>query len=554
MGNKVSVDEAAQILRGLKKNAAPVAQTVSVDEAAQVLRGLKSNTPEFKQEAPNALEKFGHGMDEAVGGVMQGMLYVDKKLTGNPAYDKYTADRKAAEALYQKGRSDNGQTGIDGWSALGGLAITLPAAGATKGFQGAKILSKAGAKVLGQNAAVGATIGAMQGADNADQRLSNIGLGAAGGAAGAVVGKGLEKIGQAAGRSIAQKATQKTLDAPKNALAQGARNTGYSVPPSYSNPNFFNKTLSKIAGEADLARIASAKNQQITNSLARKSVGIADDQPITPEALGTVRQQAGQAYEVLKTMGTVTTDRRFAKDMNDILKAYTSAGRDFNIAGGDRIRAITDQIKSNTFGTDAALDMVKIVRSEATKAFRAGDSELGLANQQFANAIETQLERALAQNTQVPRAAVQNFINARKVIAKTYSIENALDASGNVSARKLSSTLGKKPLTGELKQAAQFAQVYPQLNNVGVHGGNGITLFDSVAGIGTGAATSNIGALGVALARPAMRAGLNTGVAGKAFGTPSYSNSFLRLLQMIGKESPVLPVAGANASAKDRPK
>ena len=465
-------------------------------------------------------------------------------------YEKLTKNYKNINDNHNTVRKANNQ-GADVTRMGANMLLTAPIAGLGGTLKsGVPLVSKAGAEFLGKNAALGALVGATGVHENNTERLKSMGAGAVGGALGGIAGRGIEKVSQKASQKIAQKATQKALDAPKNALITDARNAGYSVPPSYSNPNFINKSLAKVAGEADLARIASAKNQQVTNNLARKSVGLADDQPITVEALAEVRKQAGQAYKVLNGFGEIQTDRKFAKDLIDITKNYTSAGRDFNVAGGDRIQNIVNQVRSDRFGSDAALNMIKIARSDASAAFRAGDTDLGLANQKLANAIEGQLERAVAQNTKVPRAAVANFINARKVIAKTYSIENALDATGNVSARKLASTLGKKPLTSELKQAAQFSQAYPQLNNIGVHGGNGITLFDSLVGIGGGVATGNPSVAALTLGRPALKAGLNSNMAGKIMGTPSYNSALLELIKKSGMLSPTLPVVGAN-TAKD---
>lgn len=163
-------------------------------------------TMSFKAEAPSALARIGHGMSEAYGGIMQGVHWLgDKtqapinKLLGTNfdtnEYQKTTDEMKQADDVYQKGRKDNGENGVDWWSLGGELAATLPAAAASKGFQGAKILSGAGAKVLAQNSALGGLIGGAHFAENADQRISNATMGAVGGAGGAVVAK---KVGDTA--------------------------------------------------------------------------------------------------------------------------------------------------------------------------------------------------------------------------------------------------------------------------------------------------------------------------------------------------------------------
>ena len=113
-------------------------------------------------------------------------------------YEKFTQQRKDFADLHNARREANNQ-GFD-WVQLGtNLATELPIATLGRGYQGAKILSKAGAKVAGQNALVGAGIGGAGFAENSDTRLSNTAFGGIGGAAGAAAG---EKIGQGIGKAI----------------------------------------------------------------------------------------------------------------------------------------------------------------------------------------------------------------------------------------------------------------------------------------------------------------------------------------------------------------
>lgn len=114
------------------------------------------------------------------------------------SYDRVTRERKAVEDWHDLRRQANDQ-GFD-WGRLGGqIAGTAPMAALGRGYQGAKILSSAGAKVAGQNALVGAGIGGAGYAENSSDRLSNTILGAVGGAAGGAIG---EKIGQGVGKVI----------------------------------------------------------------------------------------------------------------------------------------------------------------------------------------------------------------------------------------------------------------------------------------------------------------------------------------------------------------
>jgi len=58
---------------------------------------------------------------------------------------------------------------------------------------------------------------------------------------------------------------------------------------------------------------------------------------------------------------------------------------------------------------------------------------------------------------------LQRFREARQTIAKTYSVENALNVkTGTIDAKKLAAQLQKgKPLSGELKQVGEFGTAFP---------------------------------------------------------------------------------------------
>lgn len=140
-----------------------------------------------KPEAPSLLVKIGHGAEQALGGLAQGYHWLGDKLQkplndyfgthfDTNEYRKVTNQMKEADALYQKGRAANGDTGTD-WGSLSGEVL----AGAPLGLGGMG-RSLLGAAVRG--AVGGAAIGAAQTADNTDQRLGNTALGAIGGAVG----------------------------------------------------------------------------------------------------------------------------------------------------------------------------------------------------------------------------------------------------------------------------------------------------------------------------------------------------------------------------------
>ena len=136
------------------------------------------------------------GVNYAADGISKGINKVAGTNLDTKSYERFTNQRKEVEENHNLRRQENGQ-GFD-WGRLGGqIAGTAPMGALGRGYNGAQILSKAGAGVAAQNAAVGAGIGAAGFAKDADQRKMNTALGGVGGAVGGAVG---EKVGQGVAR------------------------------------------------------------------------------------------------------------------------------------------------------------------------------------------------------------------------------------------------------------------------------------------------------------------------------------------------------------------
>lgn len=182
------------------------------------------------------------GASDLGAGVVQGFSYAGDKLgqglnaalgtnfdTG--AYDRFTNQRKDIQDFHQARRQQAGQ-GYDVARLGGQIAATAPLGALGRGYQGAGILSKAGAGVAAQNAAVGAAIGGAGFAENGKQRLENAALGGIGGAAGAAIG---EKVGQGVSKvarsvkNTGSRAAQQTAQAIDKNLDDALRLHGMSL-------------------------------------------------------------------------------------------------------------------------------------------------------------------------------------------------------------------------------------------------------------------------------------------------------------------------------------
>ncbi|MDQ8938154.1 hypothetical protein [Acinetobacter baumannii] len=203
----------------------------------------KSMQDQAKKAGPTQMwESALLGASDLGAGIMQGFAYAGDKLGqglnsvlgtnfDTNAYKRFTNQRQDIEDFQQARRQQNGQ-GYD-WARLGGqVAATAPLGALGRSYQGANVLSRAGAGVAAQNAAVGAAIGGAGFAGDANQRLDNAVLGGIGGAAGAALG---EKVGQGVSKAVnavrktGSQAAQRTAQAIDKSLDDALRQQGMSL-------------------------------------------------------------------------------------------------------------------------------------------------------------------------------------------------------------------------------------------------------------------------------------------------------------------------------------
>jgi hypothetical protein len=289
-----------------------------------------------------------------------------------------------------------------------------------------------------------------------------------------------------------------------------------------ANPTILNRALEGFSGKAATAQSAAIKNQSVTNDLARKSLGLAEDAPLTKETLAGVRSEVGQAYEAVRGAGTITTDAKYTSELLNISKKYQGASADFPELAKNEIGAVVDAVNKKQFSASSAIDAISILRDKTSAAFSSGDKALGNAYREASAALEDAIDRNLQASGKAD--LLGSFRNARQTIAKTYSVEKALNEStGNVSAQKLAAQLGRgKPLSGELKTAAQFAQAYPKAAQEISSSMPGVSPLDYGFSAGTAMATGNPLALSAVAARPMIRSGILSGPYQKYMTTPDY--------------------------------
>ena len=377
----------------------------------------------------------------------------------------------------------------------------LPAAGVTKGI--GMIPSFARANPIAQSSVLGATSGLM----------TPINTGETGGNLYQEAGKNVA-LGTTLGAALPMAGTLASLVRGKpptpqmEKVVQEARDVGYVIPPTQANPSLVNRLIEGISGKVSTAQNASFRNQEITNKLTAKSLGLPEETVITPEVLQNLRKTAGQAYENLGASGIVKTSPKYIQALDNIepYKDAKKAIQAFNSPEAKPIIDVVDSLKTDSFDVGSALSKIKLLRSDADKAFRAGDSSLYKVNKEAAKVLENTIDNYLANTKQTD--LLSKFRDARQLIAKTYTVEKALNqTTGTVDAKNLAAQLKKgKPLSDELKSVAQFSQAFPKAVQTPEQMGSlpQVSPFDYLAGLVGGTATGGAGAA-AGLVRPALR-------------------------------------------------
>lgn len=375
----------------------------------------------------------------------------------------------------------------------------METAGGQTGNIGAALLATApaafipGAASIAGAAGIGGALGVLTPSASTGEGVANVSLGGALGGVGQKVGSALAgRAGQLLAQRQAGAASASQLNAVRDATLRRAQQAGYVVPPSTVNPTAANRVLESLSGKAATQQAAAAQNQQVTNRLIRQELGLPDDAPLTRDTLNTVRSKAGGVYKDIKASGTINTDKEYTDGLKDIMASIKEVSKDFpgaDVGSNKEVRALVKTLTRQKFGANSAVEYIKQLRKMATGNLSGVNSAdpakraLGTAQREAAAILEEQVIRHLNANGKTQLAG--QFDEARRLIAKTYSVEAALnDATGNVVARKLATQLGRrKPLSGGIREAAEFAQLAPRAAEEVTHSG-GVSALDAMLGGG----------------------------------------------------------------------
>jgi hypothetical protein len=422
-----------------------------------------------------------------------------------------------------------------------------------------------GANTVAGAGAIGALSGLLQPAESTQEMLTNTALGGVLGAGGQAVGK---FAGPAIGKVMDKRKTA-AVEAQANNVVRDttleeARKLGYAIPPATINQNStLARAAESMAGKVATQQTAAVKNQQVTNRLVREEFGLPKSAPLRISTLKNIRDREGKVYQAVKDTGEIVTDNDYLTELADLTRSADELANDFpdlNFAGSAEVQALQKGLTQSKFSANGALEAIKKLRNDASKnlAWNVDDPSkkaLGLAQREAAGVVEDQVIRHL---TAIGKADLaKQFDKARQTIAKTYSVQAALnDSTGNVVATKLSAQLRKgKPLSGNLEKVARFAGavdtaiVKEQVNSPGVSKlMAGLATAGGMGGVATGNLPLVAGSMAMPLIGEVSRRTMLSGPV-QRLASPSYAprNGLLGLMQQVAPLSAPVAIGLGNS-------
>lgn len=247
------------------------------------------------------------------------------------------------------------------------------------------------------------------------------------------------------------------------------RREGYVVPPATIKPNLRNVALESIGGKQATEQTARMTNQQVTNKLANRTLGLPETREITRDSLEQVRDEAGKVYDAVTKAGRISADAEYKAGLQKMQSEISEIMNDFpdaDVAAASDIGKLIKGLDVSGFDAKSGMAYLKQLRNDAADNLASMDDPtkkaLGRAQRAAAENLEEMVFRHLSKIGQGNLA--KQFDNARRQIAKSYTIQAALDeGSGSVDAMKLSQILNKgKPLSPELETAARMGGSFPR--------------------------------------------------------------------------------------------
>lgn len=298
---------------------------------------------------------------------------------------------------------------------------------------------------------------------------------------------------------------QQQQNAVRDLTIRQGQAEGYVVTPGSITPSAQNVLVERLAGKTRTQQEAASQNQQVTDRLARRAVGLGENDPLTRANMQQIRKDEYQrGYEPLNRAGAMQTDAQFNNALDNVLAAYTGPGRSFPGAIPQPVQDLVNSYRVGQFNSADAVSATRTLREQANANIRAGgdNASVGLAQRAISNALEDQIERSLqAANNPNAQAMLDQFRASRQRMAVSHAVEDAImEGGGSVNARQLANDLQTRNryFSGDLDLIARFANIArPVMVPPGTMGTPGAgSVLGAGLGSGAGAGTAMLMGLG----------------------------------------------------------
>jgi hypothetical protein len=339
------------------------------------------------------------------------------------------------------------------------------------------------------------------------------------------LGGGLAGAGLVRPKAIGP-STQQLQNANRDETLKLGRDAGYVALPTDVGGRKAGRFLEGVSGKFKTEELASARNQQVTNNLTKKYLDLPEDTPLTAETLENARTSVYPAYEAIKETGTISLGNK---------NPFSNIVTGVNKVTGGKNALMQEMPDTYTMDAATAIQKLKELRSDGSAYLRSGTNimkpnpkEVARGNRYLAEADK--LEKAIESHViklKQPELITQ-FRDARKYIAKTFTVEKALNPqTGTVDAKKIAKQLDQGvPITNELALVGKYAKAFPKTTKVVAEAPAPFSVLD-LYGSGAGAIAdlfTGVPALSLlAPARLGARYGLMTPQAQKMLATPQYT-------------------------------
>lgn len=290
-----------------------------------------------------------------------------------------------------------------------------------------------GIDLLGQ----GAVGGALTGGGGLARTMAGVLMGAtSAGAAGATqeatgspelaVMAGMLPGARAAFSNPSKSAALKSQNSFKDETWALAQKEGYVTPPSAINPTWVGNRIEGIGGKAAIGQDAALRNQPVTNKIARREAGLAENEPITEGTLSAARATMAAPYREVASLNPLA-----ASALEKLQQTRVDAKvfwNHYNRSGDPASLKEAQRLDKNAQMYETAIDKI---------ASRQGSPDL-----------------------------LNQLRDARVRLAKNHEVDRALNVgTGDVDAKVLGRMLDKgKPLTDGLATIGRFANAFPSVS------------------------------------------------------------------------------------------